>query len=71
MESTHTPSTLSDHWTQRAQFLREYGDVNTARLWELAAKELREALEVHGAETLSLTEAARDLATRRITSAAL
>ena len=59
MESTLTPSTLSEHWKQRAQFLRAYGDSNVARLWELAANELREVLKVHGEETLSLTEAAR------------
>lgn len=36
---------LPEHRTGRAQFLRSFGDPTAARLWELAAKELREAME--------------------------
>lgn len=52
------PGDLPSLWRERADYLREYGDPNSARLWLLAAVELERALEVFGAETLSLTEAA-------------
>jgi hypothetical protein len=42
-----------------AHFLRDYGDTNVARQWELAARELDAALEAHGDDTLSLKEASR------------
>ena len=45
-------------WRRRAQFLDDYGDPNSARLWQLAAAELDEALRTLGEETLSLVEAA-------------
>jgi hypothetical protein len=60
MEITPTPRELNEKWIQRAHFLREYGDTNCARLWELAANELRDAFETHGDETLSLTEGGRE-----------
>ncbi len=43
---------------QRAEYLADFGDPNTARLWHLAAAELYQALQVLGEETLSLVEAA-------------
>lgn len=54
-----TPGELPAVWRQRAAFLTDYGDPNTARLWELAAVELERALQAFGDETLSLVEAAR------------
>jgi hypothetical protein len=56
---THVPKDLPDRWRERAAFLREYGDANGGRLWELAALELRAALAAHNEATLSLSEAAR------------
>ena len=52
------PSELPAEWRQRAQYLDDYGDPNTARLWQLAAAELDEALRTHGEQTLTLVEAA-------------
>ncbi|MHC4088863.1 MAG: hypothetical protein ACYSVY_01035 [Planctomycetota bacterium] len=46
-------------WRQRADYLNQFGDPNSARLWMLAAAELEEELEVFGDQTLTLTEAAR------------
>jgi hypothetical protein len=60
MENTSTPRNLSTTWRQRADFLRDYGDTNVARLWELAARELDAAVEAHGDGTLSLKEASRE-----------
>ena len=45
-------------WRGRAGFLDDFGDPNTARLWNMAAAELDEALEAFGEETLTLVEAA-------------
>src|SRR4051812_9726264 len=59
-EGAHSPRNLSATWRQRADFLRDYGDTNIARLWELAARELDAALEAHGDDTLSLKDAARE-----------
>ena len=60
MKSEHVvPGDLPALWRARADFLNQYGDPNTARLWMLAAVELERALEVFGEETLTLTEAAR------------
>jgi hypothetical protein len=60
MEITTTmPDALPSEWRDRAQYLRDYGDSNTARLWELAAKELEAALTAHGQETLTLVQAAK------------
>ena len=52
------PSGLPAEWRRRAQYLDDYGDPNTARLWHLAAAELDEALEAFGEQTLTLVEAA-------------
>ena len=52
-----SPGDLPTTWRQRAEFLSEYGDPNTARFWELAATELEQALRTLGAETLTLVEA--------------
>ncbi len=44
------PADLLLLWQQRGDFLHEYGDPNSARLWRLAAVELErapECLEVH------------------------
>lgn len=53
------PGDLPALWRERAAFLREYGDPNSARLWELAAVELERAWGTFEGETLSLTDAAR------------
>ena len=53
------PGDLPARWRQRADFLNEYGDPNSARLWLTAVVELERALEAFGEETLTLTEAAR------------
>ena len=52
------PGALPAHWRRRAQFLTDYGDSNSGRLWVLAASELDAALRVLDAETLTLTQAA-------------
>jgi hypothetical protein len=57
--STSIPFDLPAEWRKRADTLREYGDPNVARVWDLAATELAKALATHGEETLSLVEAAR------------
>ena len=53
------PADLLQLWQQRADFLHQYGDPNSARLWRLAAVELERALEAFGAETLTLDAAAK------------
>ncbi len=60
MENTPalSPGGLPAQWLRRAQFLDDYGDPNSARLWQLAAAELDEALRTHGEQTLTLVEAA-------------
>src|SRR3989442_12016901 len=52
------PADLLRLWQQRADFLQQFGDPNSAWLWRLAAVELGRALETFGAETLTLAEAA-------------
>jgi hypothetical protein len=54
-----TPSALLAVWRQRAQFLSDFGDSNSARLWIVAAGELEGAIKTFGDDTLSLVEAAR------------
>ncbi|MDP9179306.1 MAG: hypothetical protein M3O61_16645 [Gemmatimonadota bacterium] len=54
------PGDLPAVWRKRAEYLREFGDPNSARLWELGAIELERAMQVFSEETLSLTEAARE-----------
>lgn len=51
------PTDLPAVWRERADWLRQFGDPNSARLWDTAARELDEALQAHG--TYSLTEAAK------------
>ncbi len=55
---TLSPGDLPAQWRERAQFLSAYGDSSSARLWQLAATELDQALRALGAETLTLVEAA-------------
>lgn len=52
------PGDLAGQWRQRAAFLTDYGDPNSARLWQTAAAELDDALKVHAEATLTLVEAA-------------
>lgn len=52
------PGDLAGQWRQRAAFLSDFGDANSARLWQTAAAELDDALKVHAEETLTLVEAA-------------
>jgi len=54
------PGDLPALWRNRADFLREFGDPNSARLWELAATELERALQLFGNEALSLRSASRE-----------
>ena len=53
------PADLLQLWQQRADFLHQYGDPNSARIWRTAAVELERALEAFGAETLTVDEAAK------------
>jgi hypothetical protein len=53
------PGSLPALWRQRADYLHQFGDPNSARLWLLAAVELERALETFGAETLTLDAAAK------------
>ena len=46
-------------WKERAQYLRDFGDPNAARLWDIAVAEIEAALAVERKATLSLTETAR------------
>ena len=59
MGTSFTPADLLALWQQRADYLHQFGDPNSARLWRTAAVELERALEAFGAETLTLTEAAQ------------
>lgn len=53
------PDNLPARWKERAEYLRQFGDAACARLWELAARELEDALKLQGDATYSLTEAAK------------
>src|SRR2546422_10233878 len=59
MEGLFIPGNLPALWRQRADYLHQFGDPNSARLWRLAAVELERALEAFGAETLTLDAAAK------------
>lgn len=60
MERKEAPGDLPAAWRERAQQLRDWGlDAQAARVWELAATELEQALRSTSDETLSLVEAAR------------
>jgi len=59
MEALLIPGDLPALWRQRADFLHEYGDPNSARLWMLAAVELERALKLFGAATLTVADAAQ------------
>jgi len=48
------PADLIAAWQQRADYLHQFGDPNSARLWRTAAVELERGLEAFGAETLTL-----------------
>ena len=54
-----SPGDLPAQWRDRAQFLSNFGDPHSARLWQTAAVELERALQELGEETLTLVEAAR------------
>ena len=56
---TRMPESLAALWRERATYLREFGDSNTARLWTLAADELEAALRTAGEEGLTLSHAAK------------
>ena len=56
---TLSPGDLPAQWRDRAQFLSNYGDPNSARLWRIAAAELEQALQALGEESLTLVEAAQ------------
>lgn len=56
---TLSPADLPALWRERAQFLSDFGDHSTARLWQFAAAELEQALRVLGEHTLTLVEAAQ------------
>ena len=58
MEAHFILGELPPLWRRRADYLQQFGDPNSARLWMLAAVELERALEAFGAETLTLAEAA-------------
>jgi hypothetical protein len=53
------PGDLPALWRQRADYLHQFGDPNSARLWMLAAVELERALEAVGAEMLTVADAAQ------------
>ena len=57
--SSIRPADLLRVWNERADFLHQYGDPNSARIWRTAAVELERALEAFGAETLTVDEAAK------------
>jgi len=54
------PGDLPALWRARAETLSSFGDPTSARLWNIAADELERALELFAAETLTVTEAARE-----------
>lgn len=51
---------LPERWREHAELLRSYGQESTARVCELHAREVEEALECSAAEPLTLTQAARE-----------
>ena len=53
------PEDLSARWRERAEYLRQFGDPNSAKLWTLAAEELDAALRSAGEEGLTLSQAAK------------
>jgi hypothetical protein len=55
--NTILPGDLSALWRARAETLAQYGDPNSARLWNTAASELERAIESSAAETLTVAEA--------------
>jgi len=57
--SSIRPADLLQLWQQRADYLQQYGDPNSARIWRTAAVELECALEAFGAEKLTLADAAK------------
>ena len=61
MEPNHalSPGDLPALWRERAQCLSDFGDPNSARLWQIVAAELEQALRVLGEDTLTLVEAAQ------------
>ena len=55
-----TPGDLPGIWRERAEFLQDFRDPTSARLWLLAAVELDRSLQALGEETLSLVQGARE-----------
>jgi hypothetical protein len=58
-EHARVPHELVEIWRERSRLLNEFGDPNSARLWEVAATELEQVLRLHDDESLTLSEAAR------------
>ena len=54
------PEDLTDQWEADAEKLREYGQESAAKVAELHAYQLREALRAAGDESLTLAEAAAE-----------
>jgi len=59
MEARFLPSDLLQLWQQRADYLHQFGDPNSARLWRTAAVELERALTAFGEQMLTVTDAAQ------------
>lgn len=57
MGTSNGPGDLPTTWRERAAFLQQFGDPTAARLWQLAAVELKAALKALGDKTLTLVEA--------------
>ena len=59
---------MGDQWEADARLLREYGQESAAKVAELHACQLREALQAAGNESLTLAEAAAEsgYSTRRL-----
>ena len=54
------PEALADAWEADARKLREYGQESAAKIAELHARQLRDALRAAGEEALTLAEAAAE-----------
>jgi len=58
-ENLFRPADLIATWQQRADYLHQFGDPNSAPLWRTAAVELEQALAAFGGETLTPEHAAK------------
>lgn len=59
MEALLIPADLLQLWQQSADYLHQFGDPDSARLWRPAAVELERALKAFGEQTLTVTDAAQ------------